>query len=137
MRTYARYLKPTTGVRRVRRTIQFYLSFSLILVIGLPLILSEYEYSYYQVLLATLLIAICVYPTVRYFAHQETGIPTMAIFCLAYALQFGLPIFTRDPTIELMGSEVRYIDDSDVIAALLMAIVGVVMLQLGYFRFRG
>jgi hypothetical protein len=136
MRTYARHLKPTTGGRRVRRTIQF-LSLSLILVIGLPLILSEYEFSYNQVLLATLLIAICIYPTVRYFTRQETGIPTMAIFCLAYALQFGLPIFTRDPTIELMAREVRYLSDGDVIAALLMAIVGVFMLQLGYFKFRG
>jgi hypothetical protein len=116
---------------------EVYLSLSLLVVIGLPLILSEYEYSYYQVLLATLLIAICIYPTVRYFARQETGIPTMAIFCLAYALQFGLPIFTRDPTIDLMALEVRFLNDTDVIAALLMTILGVCLLQLGYYRLRG
>ena len=60
----------------------------------------------------------------------------MAILCLAYALQFGLPIFTRDATFELMAREIRFLDDADVIAALLMAIVGVCLLQFGYYRFR-
>jgi O-antigen polysaccharide polymerase Wzy len=127
---------PLFGNKSLNRTTQLYLSFSMIGAMVLPAILSEYGYPYYQVLLATLLIIVCVYPTARYFARNETGIPTMAILCLAYALQFGLPIFTRDPTFELMAREVRFLDDSDVIAALLMSIMGVGLLQLGYYRFR-
>ncbi|MFN2512404.1 MAG: hypothetical protein ABR568_13430 [Pyrinomonadaceae bacterium] len=61
----------------------------------------------------------------------------MAILCLAYALQFGLPIFTRDATIELMAGETRFLYDTDVTAALVMAIVGVCLLQFGYYRLRG
>jgi hypothetical protein len=124
------------GYQKLSRTTQLYLSFALIGAIVLPLILSAYNYSYYQVLLATLLIAVCLYPTSRYFARKESDIPTMAIICLAYALQFGLPIFTREATFELMAREIRYLDDADVIAALLMAIAGVCLLQLGYYRFR-
>jgi hypothetical protein len=127
---------PIVGYKLLNRDNQLYLSLSLIAVMALPIILSEFDYSYYQVLLATLLIVVCLYPTARYFARQESGIPTMAILCLAYALQFGLPIFTRDATFELMAREVRFLDDSDVIAALLMSIMGIGLLQLGYYRFR-
>jgi hypothetical protein len=127
---------PLVRYKKLNRTTQFYVSVSLIGMMALPIILTEYNYSYYQVLLATLLIVICLYPTVRYFARQESGIPTMAILCLAYALQFGLPVFTRDSTIELMAREVRFLEDPDVIAALLMSIMGVGLLQLGYYSFR-
>lgn len=115
---------------------RMYLVASGVALAVLPALMSQYNYSFYQVFLATVLITVCVYPTARYFTHSESGIPTMAILCLAYALQFGLPIFTRDATFELMAGEVRFLDDSDVIAALLMAIVGVCLLQLGYYRFR-
>ncbi len=127
---------PLVGYKTLNRTTQLYLSFSLIGAMVLPIILTGYDHSYYQVLLATLLIIVCLYPTARYFARKESGIPTMGILCLAYALQFGLPIFTRDATFELMDGEVRFLNDADVIAALLVAITGVCLLQLGYYRFR-
>ena len=127
---------PVIGYKALDRTTQLYLSFSLVGAMVLPIILTGYDYSYYQVLLATLLIIVCLYPTARYFARKESGIPTMAILCLAYALQFGLPVFTRDATFELMAREIRFLNDADVIAALLMAIVGVTLLQFGYYGFR-
>jgi O-antigen polysaccharide polymerase Wzy len=126
----------TVSYKTLNRTTQLYLSLSLIGTMLLPALLSAYGYSYYQVLLATLLVVVCVYPTARYFARQESGIPTMAILCLAYALQFALPVFTRDPTVDLIGGETRFLDNPDVVAALLMCIVGVGLLQLGYYRFR-
>lgn len=128
---------PRVGFKILNRTTQLYVTFSFIGAMILPIILTQYDYSYYHVLLATLLIIICFYPTARYFAYKESGIPTMAILCLAYALQFGLPIFTREATIVLMAGETRFLYDTDVTAALVMAIVGVCLLQFGYYRFRG
>lgn len=118
-------------------TMKVYVGASICPAILIPLILSSYGYSSLHTFLATLLIAVCFYPTAAYFARRESGIPTMAILCLAYALQFGLPIFTREATIELMGREIRYLYDTDVTAALLMAILGICLLQFGYYRFRG
>ncbi|HXM35266.1 MAG TPA: hypothetical protein VN920_08765, partial [Pyrinomonadaceae bacterium] len=42
----------------------------------------------------------------------------------------------HDATIELSQAEVKYLSDSDVIAALLMAIIGVCALQAGYYWFQ-
>ena len=102
----------------------------------IPLLLSEFGYQPLQALLAVLLFEICLYPTARYFAHKESGLPAIPILCLAYAMQFAVPFFTRDPSIELANAEVRNLGDSDVIAALLMAIIGVCALQVGYYSFR-
>jgi predicted small integral membrane protein len=101
-----------------------------------PLILSEFGYPPLQTFLAVLLIDICLYPAARYFAHKDIGLPTMAILCAAYGMQFAVPFFTRDATIELARAEVRDLNDADVTAALLMALVGVSALQLGYYWLR-
>jgi hypothetical protein len=101
-----------------------------------PLLLRDFGYQSLQTLLAVLLCEICLYPTARYFAHRESSLPAIPILCLAYAMQFAVPFFTRDSTIELANTEVRNLGDSDVIAALLMSIVGVCALQAGYYWFR-
>src|SRR5436853_7875487 len=94
-----------------------------------PFLLWQFGYKPLQSFLAVLLIAICMYPTARYFGRKESGLPTMAIFCLAYALQFAMPIFTQNATILLSGQETRDLSDSDITAALLLSIVGVCSLQ--------
>lgn len=126
------------SVARVKAShaMKLYLGASVFASIGIPLSLGWYEYSTVQVFLATILLIVCLYPSARYFARHESGIPTMAILCLAYAVQFSLPIFTREPAIELMAREIRYLEDADVVAALLMAIMGVSLLQFGYYKFR-
>jgi hypothetical protein len=101
-----------------------------------PLLLSELGYQSLPAAVAILLWIICLYPTVRYFARQETGLPTMPLFCVAYAMQFALPFFTHDATIELSQAEVKYLSDADVLAALLIAVVGICALQTGYYWFR-
>jgi predicted small integral membrane protein len=102
----------------------------------LPWVLNDLGYDLRQAFLAILLLEICLYPTVRYFARKETGLPTMPIFSLAFALQFAIPIFTRDATIELALGETRLLEDADVTAALILAIIGIVALQVGYYAFQ-
>lgn len=103
--------------------------------IVLPLMLNDFGYDLRHAFLAILLLEICLYPTVRYFARHEKGLPTMPIFCAAFALQFAIPIFTRDATIELAQGETRLLDDSDVTAALMLATLGITALQVGYYAF--
>jgi hypothetical protein len=105
-------------------------------VIVLPLVLRELGYQTQLTFLAILLFEICLYPTVRYFAHKESGLPTMPIFGVAFALQFAIPIFTRDATIELAMGETRLLEDSDVAAALLMANIGILALMIAYYSFQ-
>lgn len=109
---------------------------AIVLAITVPMTLGELGYQTRQIFLAVLMLEICLYPTVRYFARKETGLPTMPIFSLAFALQFAIPIFTRDATIELAQGETRLLEDSDVTKALLLAIVGIVALLVGYYSFQ-
>lgn len=101
-----------------------------------PLILLPYQYSPLKILLATILLWLCAYPTAKYFAEQEIGLPAFPILCLAYAFQFGLPIFTREPTIQLVYDKAAFIDEPYVVTALLLAILGVGALQAGYYAFQ-
>jgi hypothetical protein len=122
---------------RIGHLMRLYLTASIILLILMPLILSWFGFEPLQSLLAILLTEVCLYPTVRYFARKESGLPAMPVLCLAYALQFALPFFTHDATIELVQAEVKYLSDGDVTAALLLAIIGVCAIQTGYYWFEG
>lgn len=102
----------------------------------LPLLLNGFGYQPLQSMLAIISLAICLYPTARYFSRKESGLPAMPVLCLAYGLQFTIPYFTHDATIELSLAEIKYLGDSDVTAALLMTIVGVCALQAGYYWFQ-
>jgi len=85
--------------------------------------------------LALLLLEICLYPSIRYFAHREKGLPTIAVFSAVYAFQFALPVFTRDALVILSNKREEYLADSDVAVALIMAIVGICALQAGFYWF--
>ena len=115
---------------------KLYLALAPCVTVLLPLILTEYDYNPLHTFLALLLLDVCLYPTVRYFARNEPGIPTMAVFSGAYAIQFALPIFSRDATVQLALGDVAYLRDSDVTAALVMAIVGIAVFQAGYYWFQ-
>ena len=95
------------------------------MAVVMPLMLADFGFNLRHTFLAILLLEICLYPTVRYFARKEKGLPTMPIFNLAFALQFAIPIFTRDATIELAQSENRLLEDADVTAALVLASIGI------------
>jgi hypothetical protein len=122
--------------RGVSHIMKLYFIVSVVVAVIIPFLLTAFDYKPLQTLLAIFLVEVCVYPTARYFARKETGLPAMPILCLAYAMQFAVPFFTRDSTIELASAEVRNLGDSDVSAALLMAIAGVCSLQVGYYWFR-
>jgi len=115
---------------------KLYLFASVVSAAIIPFLLIQFGYQSGQSLLAVLLLATCLYPTARYFARKESGLPTMPILCGAYALQFAAPFFTHDATMELARHDIRYLSDGDVTAALLMAIVGVGAMQVGYYWFR-
>jgi hypothetical protein len=82
------------------------------------------------------LLGACLYPTAHYHANREVGLPAFPILCLAYALQFSIPVFTREPVLQLAYGYLATLDDKDVIAALLLSILGVCSLMVGYYGFR-
>ena len=128
--------KPSIGGWNVSsHVIKRYFGASTCALLLVPVILSENGYSWLETFLGLLLLVICVYPSARYMARREAGLPTMAVFCGAYAIQFAFPIFTHDATFELVYG-VKYLDESDVTAALLLAIVGICALQAGYYWFQ-
>lgn len=126
---------PIDRVRRVN-PLKLFLAGAISLAVILPLLLGEIGYQTWQMFLAIVLLEVCLYPTARYFARKEKGLPTMPIFSLAFALQFAIPIFTREATIELAQGETRFLEDSDVTAALMLAIIGITALQIGYYFFK-
>jgi hypothetical protein len=105
-------------------------------IILVPLILVEYDYPFVQVLLAMVLLGVCLYPTARHFALNESGIPFFATLCISFAVQFAVPVFTNNASIHLANAVIAYQEDSDVIEALVLSIIGVCVLQVGYYRFQ-
>ncbi|MGA9995590.1 MAG: hypothetical protein WBP93_09255 [Pyrinomonadaceae bacterium] len=100
-----------------------------------PVILSEYDYSALQIFLTMLLLDVCLYPSYRYIMRGDSGVPVLQLLCLSYAVQFALPIFTRDPIVEL-AYDFAYLDNDDVVIALVMVIIGVIMMQLAFYVIR-
>ena len=101
----------------------------------IPLTLSQFDYSPLKLFLATLLIGLCLYPTAHYFANPQADQPAFAVLCISYALHFALPVFTREPVMNLVHGD-EYMADADVIAALALSLLGVGALQFGYYRFK-
>src|SRR6185312_5680251 len=97
----------------------------------IPVALSAYDYSYMQLFLAMVLIDVCIFPTIQYLRLREVRLPVLSLICLAYALQFAMPIFTREPK-QSASYDYVYLTDTEIIPALLMCIFGVVLLQMGY-----
>lgn len=118
------------------RIIQLFLLLSMATLIVGPLIMSEYGFTWLQSFLALLLLVICLYPSALYLALHDSSLPTMPVFSAAYALQFAFPIFTQEDTFLLMGGEIKYLAENDVLIALSMAIAGICSLQLGYYWFQ-
>src|SRR4051794_25711327 len=92
-------------------------AFLVLATVTVPLALSPYNYSSSQLLLAMVLIDVCLFPVVNYLRRGERSLPALELLCLSYAVQFALPIFTREPVQWAFNSN-NYIDESDVISAL-------------------
>src|SRR5438128_571854 len=67
--------------------------------VAVPAILSPYNYSVSQLVLAMILLDVCLYPTLRYLVRKE-GLPVLPLLCLAFAVQFATPIFTQVPGVD-------------------------------------
>jgi hypothetical protein len=122
--------------QRSNHVMRFYVGASICVLLVLPLVLADFEYSWLQTFLGLFLLAVCLYPCARYYSRGETGLPTMPVFCLAYAVQFSFPVFTNEDTFRLMGGEIKYLDQQDVVAALVLSTVGILALQIGYYWFQ-
>lgn len=105
-------------------------------VILVPLVLAQYGYSPLKVFLATILLGVCLYPTARNFANREVDLPAIPVLCLAYAFLFAIPVFTREPAVRLAFGQTAYLDDENIVAALLLSILGVGALLIGFYGFR-
>lgn len=127
---------PRSRWKRAGQEFQLYLIVSVCSLIVVPLILSQYGYSWSETVLGALLLVICLYPSALYLAQKKADLPTMPVFCLAYALQFAFPIFSQEDTFLLMGGEIKYLAERDVLIALFLAIAGICSLQLGYYWFQ-
>lgn len=110
-----------------------YFAFAVSSTLLVPLALSFFEYRFEQTFLAVTFINICLYPTARFYARNEGGLPALAMLCWAYAIQFALPLITREAAMELAGGETYYLDEEDVTYALILSIIGVSAFQTGYY----
>lgn len=122
-----------TQMRSSQRVWRLYFITASLGVLIVPPVYAFYDFSYVKALLAMIALSGCLYPTARYFALRESGMPVMSVLCLAYALQFAIPIFTNVPEISLAYGEVKYLQDDYVVAALLITILGICALQIGYY----
>lgn len=109
-----------------------YITFVVVGTFIIPWFTTNDEQSILKPLLAVALLNICLYPTARYFKRKEEGLPTFPVLCLAYALQFSIPVFTREPTVSLVYG-VATLKESDIVAVLLLSILGLLALQVGYY----
>lgn len=127
---------PHHSLRHSRKPTRLYYAVSASAVLILPLVLSGYGLPWGEVFFGVLLLIACIYPCAQYYSHRETGLPTLPVFCLAYAMQFAFPVFTHDDTFQLFGGDVRYLSEGEVVAALIIAIAGICSLQIGYYWFQ-
>lgn len=107
----------------------------LLLTAIVPAALSAYDYSLWELILATLMLDLCLYPMLRYFGGREEGFPILQVLCLAFGIQYALPIFTQEPGLSTAFG-FRYLDTADIVAAQGLAIIGVGALQYTYFSLR-
>ena len=119
------------GVAQAPRRLRLVVGAMAFATLAVPVVLSNYDYSTTQLMLAMILLDICLYPTLRYFLREE-GLPILPVLCLAFAAQYALPIFTQEPGISAAYG-FRPLADEDIVAALALSIVGVCALQIAYY----
>jgi hypothetical protein len=123
-------LEPRTRSRRVWNLYLVCAFCTLLLVSFLP---SGDGYWLSTELIAAVLLYVCLYPTARYFARQERGVPVFGLLCMAYALQFAVPVFVSRSQIALVNGEIRQLEEHYVLSALWLSMLGVAGLQLGFY----
>lgn len=110
---------------------ELYLRASFLVCASATLIFILAYYGGITYFLATLLLISCLYPTLQYIARKEEGVPVLPLLCLAYAVEFAIPVFTQEAKVSAF-STILFLDDSDVNDCLLMTIAGVALLQATY-----
>lgn len=80
---------------------------------------------------SVLLVAICLYPIISWRANGSHGPPMFELICIAYALQFALPVYLQPNEIWVRDKFV-IINWSDVQTSLLLTTLGVSSMVLAY-----
>lgn len=119
------------SLTRANKRLKLAIGILLLATLSVPLVLSSYDYSVTQLVLAMVLLDVCIYPTFR-FLHRKEGLPIFPVLCLAFAVQYAIPIFTQEPWVQVTDG-VRYLDNQDVVVALILTIIGVIALQISYY----
>jgi len=101
-------------------------------ILIIPGILSGFGFPFIQSSLALCLLGICLFPTAKFLSGSDNELPVLPVLCFSYAAQYALPIFLDDPALAVING-VAYQKNEDIVAALLLTIAGVSMLQAGYF----
>jgi hypothetical protein len=79
-----------------------------------------------------LLVAICLFPIMLWYARGSQVLPMFELICLSYALQYGSAIYTQSRQLVILSVPV-YLSWDSMLRALLLTIVGVVSLMIGYY----
>lgn len=116
---------------RAPKRLRLLLAVLFFLNLGIPIVLSNYDYSATQLVLAMILLDICLFPTLRYMLGGS-GLPILPVLCLAFAAQYALPIFFQEQGV-ILTDGFHYLDEGPVVAALILSIVGVCTLQIAYY----
>jgi hypothetical protein len=109
-----------------------------VIAFGTPVfVITLYTYNFpiWQVLLATILLLVCAYPTLRYLKVRDQMLPVLPLLCLSYALQFAVPVFTHEPMQRAFNNEI-HLDDEQILPVLGLCIAGVILLQVAYHLVR-
>src|SRR5215471_11449249 len=85
-------------------------------ILIIPGILSGFGFPFIQSSLALCLLGICLFPTAKFLSGSDNE----------------LPVLPDDPALAVING-VAYQKNEDIVAALLLTIAGVSMLQAGYF----
>lgn len=133
MKYYSDSAQAATPRRESGRAWRLYALLAFPSLTAFPLFCSLFGYSALQAFLAMLLVNICALPTVSYYAMGKRELPALAILCCSFAIQFGLPFFTRDPVFELANRNLTYLSDEVVTQALILCILGGSAFQLGFY----
>lgn len=81
---------------------------------------------------AVLLTATCLIPITLWYARGSKGIPMFELICLAYAVQFSMPVYTQPNELFLMG-KTQFLFWDSTFQTLLLVEAGVVALMTGYY----
>lgn len=82
-----------------------------------------------------MLVAVCLFPIAKWYASEDNAAPMFELICIAYALQFGNPLYLQ-PNGVVIHSALVHLPWDGVLRVLLFATAGVSAMIVGYYALR-